>query len=437
MERAMSTDKILLEVVGVRQSFARPGAPELVVLDDVHLQLHEGEILGLLGRSGSGKSSLLRIIAGLTQPVAGSVRHAGKPVLGSHDGVALVFQSFALFPWLTVLQNVEFGLEPLGLDDDEMRQRALQAIDLVGLDGFESAYPKELSGGMRQRAGFARALVVRPSVLLLDEPFSALDVLTGESLRSEFLDLWCEARLGIKGVLLVTHNIEEAVMMCDRVLLFSSNPGRVQQEVRIDLLPPRKRTDPGFHGYVEDLYARMTGRGAGPRAEPREGFPGSGTAMLLPDIAIGELTGLLEAVFEQPYRGIGDLRKVAGSLHLEVDDLFPVAEALRLLRFAELERGEIRLTETGRHFVDESVDGRKRLFGQHLVAYVPLAAHILRVLEERESHTAPYLRFLAELEDTMTEQHANETLRAVIGWARYGEVFAYDERLETLSLENP
>jgi NitT/TauT family transport system ATP-binding protein len=434
----VSASPVLLQVSGVRQSFARPGSPELVVLDDVHLELHENEILGLLGRSGSGKSTLLRAIAGLAAPRAGSVLHGGKPVRGPQHEIALVFQSFALFPWLTVLQNVELGLESLGVPDDEIRRRALGAIDLVGLDGFESAYPKELSGGMRQRVGFARALVVHPSVLLMDEPFSALDVLTAESLRSEFLDLWCEGRLGIKGVLLVTHNIEEAVMMCDRILVFSSNPGRVQQEIRIDLLPPRHRTDPGFHAYVEQIYACMMGRpAAAARTEPHDGFFGSGLTMALPIVALGEQTGLLEAIAEQPFRGAGDLRKVAASRHLDVDQLLVVAETLQLLRFLDLERGEARLTDAGRQFVEADVDGRKRLFGQHLVAYVPLAAHILRVLEERESHAAPYVRFLGELEDSMTGERATQALQAVIGWARYGEVFAYDERTETLSLENP
>jgi NitT/TauT family transport system ATP-binding protein len=380
---------------------------------------------------------LLRIIAGLAQPKAGSVQLRGEPVNRPGQGTALVFQSFALFPWLTVLQNVEFGLEPLGLREEAIRQRALAAVDLVGLDGFESAYPKELSGGMRQRVGFARALVVQPSILLMDEPFSALDVLTAESLRSEFIDLWCEGRLGIHGVLLVTHNIEEAVMMCDRVLIFASNPGRVQEELRIDLLPPRNRTDPGFHDFVEELYARMTTRSGEPKHEARRGFPGVGMGMSLPPVSSGQLSGLLEATTQPPYRGVADLRKFAGTLHLDIDHLFPVAETLQLLRFVELERGEIRLTEAGRRFVEETVDGRKRLFGQHLVSHVPLAAHVLRVLQERKSHTAPFVRFRTELEDTMSPEHADQTLRTVIGWGRYGEIFAYDERHETFSLENP
>src|SRR6184192_4019185 len=232
----------LLEVSRVKRTFPRGGGEELLVLDDVNLTLREGEIVGLLGRSGSGKSTLLRLIAGLSQPQGGNLSYMGAPIQGPVQGVAMVFQSFALFPWLTVLENVQLGLEALGIPEPEMRRRALQAIDLIGLDGFESAYPRELSGGMRQRVGFARALVVHPNILLMDEPFSALDVLTAETLRTDFLELWGEDRLPIKGVILVTHNIEEAVLMCDRVLLFSSNPARVSAEIPIDLPQPRDRT---------------------------------------------------------------------------------------------------------------------------------------------------------------------------------------------------
>src|SRR6476646_7202486 len=225
----------LLDVQHVRRAFPRPGGAELLVLDDVQLTLREGEIVGLLGRSGSGKSTLLRIISGLSQPTAGQVTYLGQTVNGPAQGIAMVFQSFALFPWLTVLENVQLGLEALGHPEADMRTRSLKAIDLIGLDGFESAYPRELSGGMRQRVGFARALVVHPNILLMDEPFSALDILTAETLRTDFLELWSEGRRPIKGVILVTHNIEEAVLMCDRVLVFSTNPGRIVSEMSIDL----------------------------------------------------------------------------------------------------------------------------------------------------------------------------------------------------------
>ena len=248
----------LVSVQGVRQSYDKGASGSLVVLDNVNLTLHPGEIVGLLGRSGCGKSTLLRAIAGLIRPSAGTITFEGAPVAGPPTGIALVFQNFALFPWLTVLQNVELGLEARGMAPAERRTRALAAIDLIGLDGYESAYPKELSGGMRQRVGFARALVVHPKVLLMDEPFSALDVLTAETLRTDLLDLWSEGRMPIGSILMVTHNIEEAVLMCDRILIFSSNPGQVIGEIRVDLPQPRNRLDPAFRTLVEDIYARMT-----------------------------------------------------------------------------------------------------------------------------------------------------------------------------------
>src|SRR6188472_1432545 len=217
----------LLEIHNVRRSFPRSGGEELLVLDDVNLTLREGEIVGLLGRSGSGKSTLLRLIAGLAQPQGGSLTYMGAPIEGPAQGVAMVFQGFALFPWMTVLENVQLGLEALGLPQKEIRASALAALDLIGLDGYESAYPRELSGGMRQRVGLARAVVVHPYILLMDEPFSALDVLTAENLRTDLVELWGNGKLPVQSVLMVTHNIEEAVLMCDRILVFASNPGRV------------------------------------------------------------------------------------------------------------------------------------------------------------------------------------------------------------------
>src|SRR5712672_3699235 len=253
----------LLEIHNVRRSFPRGGGEELLVLEDVNLTLKEGEIIGLLGRSGSGKSTLLRLIAGLSRPQGGHLSYLGRAVEGPADGIAMVFQGFALFPWLTVLENVQLGLEALGVPAAESRRRSLQAIDLIGLDGFESAYPRELSGGMRQRVGFARALVVHPNILLMDEPFSALDVLTAETLRTDFLDLWSEGRMPIKGVILVTHNIEEAVLMCDRILVFGSNPGRILSEIKVSLPQPRNRLDPSFRELVERIYVEMTARPLG------------------------------------------------------------------------------------------------------------------------------------------------------------------------------
>jgi NitT/TauT family transport system ATP-binding protein len=426
----------LVKVEHLRHFYHKGGASNLLVLDDVNLSLEENEIVALLGRSGSGKSTLLRIIAGLLAPSAGKVEVDGKPVSGPAGEVAMVFQSFALFPWLTVLENVEIGLEAVGMAPQERRKRALAAIDLIGLDGFESAYPKELSGGMRQRVGLARALVVHPKVLLMDEPFSALDVLTAETLRTDLLDLWCEGRMPIGSILMVTHNIEEAVLMCDRILVFSSNPGRIVAEFRIELPQPRDRQDPAFRQIVDDIYARMTLRSAG--AAQRDGaFPGAGIGMILPPVSTNELAGLIELVDGPPYNGKADLPQLASELHLEIDDLFPIAETLQLLRFAEVEGGDLVLTPAGRQFANADLNERKRLFAQHLLAYVPLAAHIKRILDERAAHRAPASRFLNELEDTMSEDYAEQTLRAVVGWARYAELFAYDEATGVFSLEDP
>src|SRR3984957_13323599 len=252
---------VLLDVRHVSQSFLKgSGEAGPPLLQDVSLTLKEGEIVGLLGRSGCGKSTLLRIISGLSRPTSGDVTFYGKPVTGPYDGTAMVFQSFALFPWLNVLDNVEIGLRAHGASPAETRKRAIAAIDVIGLDGFESAYPKELSGGMRQRVGFARAMVVQPKILLMDEPFSALDVLTAETLRTDLLDLWTEGKMPTKSILMVTHNIEEAVLMCDRILVLSSNPGRIAAEIKVSLLHPRDRLDPEFRQLVDKIYALMTQR---------------------------------------------------------------------------------------------------------------------------------------------------------------------------------
>ncbi|WP_414476139.1 AAA-associated domain-containing protein [Microvirga sp. M2] len=436
MHAPTNSNAALVEVRHLKHLYHKGGASDLLVLDDVDLTLREGEIVALLGRSGSGKSTLLRIIAGLLPPSAGTVAIGGRPVDGPAPEVAMVFQSFALFPWLTVLENVEIGLEAQGLPAEERRKRALAAIDLIGLDGFESAYPKELSGGMRQRVGLARALVVHPQVLLMDEPFSALDVLTAETLRTDLLELWTEGRMPIEAILMVTHNIEEAVLMCDRILVFSSNPGRIVAEITVELPQPRNRLDPEFRALVDDIYGRMTARA--PAAPAREGLPsGSGIGLILPGGSTNRLAGLMEALVTPPFDGEADLPRLAEELGLEVDELFPIAEALQLLRFAEMEEGDIRLTDAGRRFVELDVDGRKRLFAQHLISYVPLAAHIKRILDERPSHRAPAIRFQDELEDHMSEDYAQDTLRAVTSWARYAEVFAYDEATGAFSLENP
>ncbi|WP_122522557.1 AAA-associated domain-containing protein [Pseudomonas viridiflava] len=426
--------RCLVDVQKVRHVYGK-ASKERLVLDDVTLQLNENEIIGLLGRSGSGKSTLLRSIAGLVVPTEGKVIFPDRTP-GKAMSVGMVFQSFALFPWLTVLENVEVGLEAQGVPAQQRRKRALAAIDLIGLDGFESAYPKELSGGMRQRVGMARALVIDADVLLMDEPFSALDVLTAETLRTDLLDMWSEGRMPIKSILMVTHNIAEAVLMCDRILLFSSNPGRVISEIKVDLPQPRNRQDPVFQALVEDIYVLMTqDSDAG---ETRQGvFPGTGLGMVLPHVSTNALAGLIEAIHAPPYGMKADLPELASALHYNADELFPIAEVLQLLRFAELKGGDIRLLPAANRYALADVDERKHLFAQHLLSFVPLVAHIRRVLDDRSTHTAPARRFRDQLEDFMSESDARQTLDSVTQWGRYAELFAYDELADQFSLDNP
>ena len=416
----------------VSRAFGK-GKDELQVLSNVDLTLREGEIVGMLGRSGSGKSTLLRIIAGLIQPSAGEVRCNGSLLTGPAEGVAMVFQTFALFPWLTVLENVEAGLQALQVERKEARKRALAAIDLIGLDGFENAYPRELSGGMRQRVGFARALVVNPTLLLMDEPFSALDVLTAETLRTDLLDLWNDEHLPIKSILIVTHNIEEAVLMCDRILVLSTNPGRVVAEIKVPFAHPRNRLDPTFRQMVDDIYALMTDRRSADastgKAELKMGSP-------LPEVSTNLMAGLIETLAAEPYNGHAGLPDVAERRLLEVDDLFPIAEMLEHLGFAELKGADITLTEAGKLFAEYGTQERKTIFAEHLIKHVPLAARIRQVLQERNGHRAPRVRFEQELEDSLTEAFVEKTLESVITWGRYAEIFSYDDHTETFSLDD-
>jgi NitT/TauT family transport system ATP-binding protein len=411
--------------------FAKPSGEPLPVLAGIDMSMRDGEILGLLGRSGSGKSTLLRIAGGLIRPTSGQVVYREAPLSGPAEGIAIVFQTFALFPWLTVLENVEAGLDALRLPQQEVHRRAQSAIDLIGLDGFQSAYPRELSGGMRQRVGFARAIVTEPEVLLMDEPFSALDVLTAETLRTDLLDLWVERQLPTKSVLMVTHNIEEAVLMCDRVLLLSSNPGRIAAEIPVPLARPRNRLDDEFRGIVDDIYAVLTARTIASIGALRQVHGGLGQP--LPPASVNRLSGLVETLAAPPYAGRAELAALAGSLALEIDDLFPIAEALHILEFAELRDGSLKLTAAGRVFVGSGVEERKRLFKEHLLRFVPLAAHICRVLAERPDHRAPRLRFQIELEDHLTRHDAESTLRAATAWGRYAELFVYDDKARIFS----
>jgi NitT/TauT family transport system ATP-binding protein len=431
---ATTTTAPPLRAIGVSKTYRTPDHIGRLVLSQVNFTLRDGEIVAVLGKSGSGKSTFLRILAGLLPPSEGRVEYRGQPVTGPVRGIAMVFQSFALFPWLTVLGNVELGLEAQGVSAAERRRRAVEAIDVIGLDGFESAYPKELSGGMRQRVGFARALVVNPDILLLDEPFSQLDVLTAETLRNDLLDLWLERRIPTKGVLMVSHNIEEAVDMADRILIFSSDPGRISAEVPIHLPHPRSPEHPVFRQIVDQVYTLLTtvpGRDRrGAKPEP------IGLGYRLPDASVQQVSALLEKLTEEPYHGRADLPHLADEENLAVDELLPMIELLQLLGFAHVSGGDIELTTAGRRYAEADMLSRKQIFAEVLVKQVPIAAHIRRVLDERPGHRAPAARFLRELEDYLSEEEAERVLDTVINWGRHAEIFAYDDDDRVLSLEN-
>lgn len=423
----------LIQVQHISHSYKKNTTGKFSVLEDINITLKDHEIVGLLGRSGSGKSTLLRIISGLIEPDKGSIKIDGQEIKGPAPDTAMVFQTFALFPWLTVYENVEIGLEAKGIPLEERRQRTLDAIDLIGLDGFESAYPRELSGGMKQRVGIARALVVLPKVLLMDEAFSALDVLTAETLRTDLLDLWWAGRMPIRSILMVTHNIEEAVLMCDRILLFPSSPGEDIHEIKILLPQPRNRFDPAFRAQVDAIYSFMTPG----KASNRKLILKRGIGISLAPISTNELSGFMETLAMHPFNGTADLPQLATQLQMDVDDLFPIAESLELLGFVEIAEGDIMLTAPGIQFADLEMNDRKILFAQHMFHHIPLVSHIKRVLEERVSHTAPISRFLTELEDYMSRESAEETLRTIISWARYAEILAYDTDSRILSFDNP
>ena len=424
----------LIAIEHLSKSFKKVSAQDLLVLEDVNFKLQEGEIVALLGKSGSGKSTLLRIIAGLVPPSSGSISYRGQPVTRPVAGIAMVFQSFALMPWLNVLENVELGLEAQGVGREERRHRAIEAIDIIGLDGFESAFPKELSGGMRQRVGFARALVINPDVLLMDEPFSALDVLTAENLKSDLLELWKEKKTNTNGILLVTHNIEEAAMLADRIVIFGNDPGYIRAELPVTLPQPRATEAPEFRALVDKIYTLMT-------TEPREAAKRAqrerqiSLGYRLPEVEPSELSGLIETMtsFEERI----DLPELADELMMNIDDLFPILETLEILGFAKVSAGDIQLSDLGKQFSEADLQERKQLFAQRLLEKVPLAQYIRRILDEKTGHRVSEERFLSKLEDYLSEKEAERVLRTMIDWGRYAEIFAYDFNTGILSLENP
>ena len=415
-------NQTIVSLKGVGKSFSSADGAPRTVLDDVDFTLREREIVALLGQSGSGKSTLLRIMAGLVMADGGDVLYRGQPLYGPARGISMVFQSFALFPWLTVQQNVEIGLEARGVPAAEREKRAEKVIDMIGLSGFEGALPRELSGGMRQRVGIARALVVDPDVLLMDEAFSALDVLTGERLRDDILELWEEEQISTKAILVVSHNIQEAIMMADRVLIFASDPGRVRYEMRVDLPRPRDADSPEVRMLVDEIYAVMTaGRvRTGKTVEPLR------LDERLPEADIGLMEGLLERLMDDPFLGHADLPQLGEETELTDEELLPAAEALALLEFVLLEGGDMAVTDLGKQYVAAEYDERQALFAKQLLKRVPLAAHIQHSLLQDPSGELKEEHFLALLRDSLDKEEAERVLNVAIEWGRHGEVYRYN-----------
>ncbi|NEX59607.1 ABC transporter ATP-binding protein [Noviherbaspirillum galbum] len=410
----------------IRKSFrSADGAPR-IVLENVDFALAEGEIVALLGKSGSGKSTLLRIIAGLVSPEDGEAVYRGSPIHEPVSGIAMVFQSFALFPWLTVRQNTELGLEAQGVPPAERESRADVMLELMGLAGFAGALPRELSGGMRQRVGIARALVTNPDILLMDEAFSALDVLTGETLRNDIIDLWETKQIPTRGILIVSHNIEEAVMMADRIIILSSDPGRIRTEIAVGLPRPRDADSREVRALIDEVYGLMTMRHVAVTA--------AAVDYRLPDTDVNRIEGVLDLLADAPFQGHADLPQLAEEAELPDEELFPTYEALGMLGLAHVEKGDITLTALGRRYADADHPLRQEIFGQQLLLHVPLAKRIRERLEAELGGALPEDPFIDLLEEQLEAEDAKRMLEIAIEWGRYGEVFEYDFHTGRLTL---
>jgi NitT/TauT family transport system ATP-binding protein len=433
-----ASGEVVLEARGVSKYYGDTHQ-RVLVIDNVSVALRAGEIVALLGPSGSGKSTMLRLLSGLLPPSSGAVYAHGAPLTGTNTQVAIVFQSFALYPWLTVQENVELGLLERNLPAAERRDRALKAIDMIGLDGFEEAFPRELSGGMRQRVGLARALVVEPEVLFLDEAFSALDVLVAENLRRELLRLWRTHSVPIKAILMVTHNIDEAVTMADRLLVFGANPGRVRVELPGLPVEERGPKSDARAKLVDTVYRIMTNpqldaTSLVPGAEPQQPPAPPAPYQTLPHVSPDELAGFLERLHDQG--GREDLYAAARQLQLEVDELLPLAEAADMLDFADIDEGDAVLTTAGQRFVAADTLARKQIFAREALDRVAIIGQIVRELGETSDGALKDSRYLIALENTFSENEARRQLDSAIDWGRYAELFAYDDETGELYLED-
>ena len=412
----------------VEKYYAQPSENRIQVIAPTDLSIPAGEIVALLGPSGSGKSTLLRMLTGLSRPSAGQVFWHEKPIADADVNVSIVFQSFALFPWLTVLENVEAPLKARGMEPGDRRRRSLRILDTVGLDGFQAAYPKELSGGMRQRVGFARALVVEPEVLFMDEPFSALDVLTAENLRSELLELWQKKTIPTQAIFIVTHNIEEAVLLADRIIVLGRNPGHVRTDFKVSIPHPRDRKANAFTQLVDYIYKVLTQPDAQPPALPQSssGRAQSRTAhyQMLPHARPGGIAGLLELLLD--HNGKDDIYRLADDLAFEVDDLLPIVDAARLLGFLTVTEGDAAITPTGAEYANSEILRQKELFRQAAVGNVLLLRQIVRAIEAKSDRTVSEEFFHDMLDEQFSEEETLRQLETAINWGRYAELFDFD-----------
>ncbi|MBN8763161.1 MAG: nitrate ABC transporter ATP-binding protein [Thiobacillus sp. 63-78] len=417
----------LLELVGVSKSYGTFHA-----LRDVALTLEAGELVCLVGPSGCGKSTLLRIIAGLTPVTAGTVHYRGAPFTGVNPHTAIVFQTFALFPWLTVIENVDVALKARGLDPATRQAHATQLVRLVGLAGFEAAYPRELSGGMRQKVGFARALAVEPELLCLDEPFSALDVLSAEALRGELLELWLNRSMPTQAILMVTHNIEEAVELADRIVIMGNDPGRIVSELRIDLRHPRNRKDTAFQALVDRVYATLTGRALSEADRMGTAAGAAGTIRRLPVIRLEAMGGLTETVLAD--NGRSDLPRLAKALGHEPRALLPLVEASEWLGFARAEQGDLVLLELGKTYAGAGIQVRKELIAGRILR-LPLIRWIYEKLQNDDNQRIDRSFFVEALRSEFGGE-TDDQIDTVIDWGRYAELFGYDKDSDELYLES-
>ena len=425
------TDDVLIELDHVSKSFNKPDGGQLLVFDDITLNIVAGKVVALLGRSGCGKSTLLRIIAGLIAPTTGKVLYRNTELVGANAGAAMVFQNFALMPWLTVQKNVELGLQAHRVAPAERRRRALEAIDLIGLDGFQSAYPKELSGGMRQRVGFARALVLEPDLLLMDEPFSALDVLTAENLRNELMTLWTTQDFPTKAICLVTHNIEEAVMLADRIVVLGSNPGRILADLPIELERPRDRRSLAFEALVDRFYELLTG--TGPATTAVEFATATPTSHPLPRATVGGLAGLVEIVHGKG--GRVDIPDIAADLGIDAKELLPLIDAVALLDFVQVSGADLELTPIGKDFTTADIQRSKQIFAQQARTRAPLVRTICNALHDCPDGTLRADFFLDILQQGFSTQDAQRQFDIAIGWGRYAELFDYNSQTGQIAAE--